>query len=136
MWHVLPLTWILNLSWDLKMCFDFKSNLTSAIGKFSKLWHLASYFSHHNAMAYDNDLKVNVTGILNAYISALIKEKVCCALGPEFDPDAGKSAIIVCSLYGLKSAGAAFHAHLADWMWNLGYTSCPAKPDLWYKEVK
>jgi hypothetical protein len=65
-------------------------------------------------MAYDNDLKVNVTGILNAYISALIKEKVCCALGPEFDPDAGKSAIIVCSLYGLKSAGAAFHAHLAD----------------------
>ncbi len=74
--------------------------------------------------------------ILNAYISAPIKEKVWCALGPEFGPDAGQSAIIVHALYGLKSAGATFHAHLADCMQHLGYTSCPANPDLWYKEVK
>ncbi len=40
------------------------------------------------------------------------------------------------SLYGLKSAGAAFHAHLADCMRHLGYTPCSANPDLWYKEVK
>jgi hypothetical protein len=57
-------------------------------------------------------------------------------LGPVFGPDAGKSAIIVRTLYGLKSTGAAFHAHLADCIRHLGYTSCPAKPDLWYKEVK
>jgi hypothetical protein len=56
-------------------------------------------------------------------------------LGPEFCFDAGKPAIIVCALYGLKSAGAAFHAHLADHMQHLGYTSCPADLDLWYKEV-
>jgi hypothetical protein len=83
-----------------------------------------------------NDLEVKAADILNAYISALIKEKVWCALGPEFGPDAGKSAIIVRALYGLKSAGAAFHAHLADCMQHLGYTSFPANPDLWYKEVK
>ena len=83
-----------------------------------------------------NDLEVKVADILNAYISALIKEKVWCALGQEFCPDAGKSAIIVCALCGLESAGAAFHAHLVDCMRQLGYTSCPADPDLWYKEVK
>jgi hypothetical protein len=83
-----------------------------------------------------NDLEVKAADILNAYISAPIKEKVWCAVGPEFGPDTGKSAIIVPALYGLKSAGAAFHAHLADCMQHLGYTSCPANPDLWYKEVK
>jgi hypothetical protein len=83
-----------------------------------------------------NDLEVKAADILNAYISAPIKAKVWCALGPEFGPDAGKSAIIVCALYGLKSADAAFHAHLVDCMQHLGYTSCPANLDLWYKEVK
>ncbi len=53
MWCVLPLTWISNLSQDSKIRFDFKSNLISAIGNFSKSQHLASYVSCHNAMAYD-----------------------------------------------------------------------------------
>ncbi len=83
-----------------------------------------------------NDLKVKAADIRNAYISAPIKEKVWCALGPEFGPDASKSVIFVRTLYGLKSADATFHAHLADCMRHLGYTSCPADPDLWYKEVK
>jgi hypothetical protein len=80
-----------------------------------------------------NDLKVKAADILNAYISALIKEKVWCALGPEFGSNAGKSAIIVRALYGLTSAGAAFHAHLVDCMRHLGYMSCPADPDLRYR---
>jgi hypothetical protein len=83
-----------------------------------------------------NDLEVNAADILNAYISAPIKENVWCALGPEFDPNAVKSAIIVRALYSLKSSGAVFHVHLADCMQHLGYTSCPANLDLWYKEVK
>ncbi len=83
-----------------------------------------------------NDLEVKAADILNAYISAPIKEKVWCALGPEFCPDSGKSAIIVRPLYGLKSTSAALHAHLADCIWHLSYTSCPADQDLWYKEVK
>jgi len=54
-------------------------------------------------------------------------------LGAEFGNDAGKSAVIVRALYGLKSAGAAFRAHLASFMRQMGYTSCKADPDLWYK---
>ncbi len=80
-----------------------------------------------------NDLNVKVGDVLNAYITAPITEKVWTVLGPEFGIDAGKSAIIVCTLYVLKSAGAAFCAHLASFMCQIGYTSCKADPDLWYK---
>ncbi len=82
-----------------------------------------------------NDLKVKVGGVLNAYITASVKEKVWTVLGPEFGHDAGKSAIIVSALYGLKSAGAAFQAHLASFMHQMGYTSCKVDPDLWLKAM-
>jgi len=84
-------------------------------------------------MAALNDLDVKVGDVLNAYITAPITEKVWTVLGPEFGNDAGKSAIIVRALYGLKSSGAAFRAHLASFMRQMEYTSCKADPDLWYK---
>ena len=37
------------------------------------------------------------------------------------------------ALYGLKSSGAAFHAHLADCMRSMGYTSCRGDNELWMK---
>ena len=37
------------------------------------------------------------------------------------------------ALYGLKFSGAAFHAHLADCMRSMGYTSCRGDNDLWMK---
>jgi hypothetical protein len=43
-----------NLSQDLKIRFDHKSNLTSVISNFANCDILASYASHPNAMAYDN----------------------------------------------------------------------------------
>jgi hypothetical protein len=55
-----------------------------------------------------NDLEVKVGDFLNTYITASVKEKVWTVLGPELGHDAGKSAIIVRALYGLKSAGAAY----------------------------
>jgi len=84
-------------------------------------------------MAALNDLNVKVGDVLNAYITAPITEKVWTVLGPEFGTDVGKRAIIVRALYGLKSAGAAFRAHLASFMRQMGHTSCKADPDLWYK---
>ena len=71
-----------------------------------------------------NDLEVKVGDVLNAYIMAPITEKVWTTLGPEFGEDHGKNARIVRALYGLKSAGAAFRAHLASCMRQLGFTSC------------
>jgi hypothetical protein len=82
-----------------------------------------------------NDLEVKVRDVLNAYITAPVKEKVWTVLGPEFGHDTGKSDIIVCALYGFKSAGAALRAHLASFMHQMGYTSYKADPDLWLKAV-
>lgn len=80
-----------------------------------------------------NDLEVRTADIENAYLTAPVGEKIWCVLGPEFGADAGKKAIIVRALYGLKSAGASFRNHLADCMRHLGWQSCIADQDLWMK---
>ena len=70
-----------------------------------------------------NDLEVKAGDVMNAYVTAPVTEKIWTKLGPEFGKNAGKLAIIVCAIYGLKSSGAAFRAHLADCMRHLGYES-------------
>lgn len=80
-----------------------------------------------------NDLQVKTSDIENAYLTAPVTEKLYIICGPEFGPDAGKRALIVRALYGLKSAGNSFRNHLADCMVTLGYESCRADQDLWYK---
>ena len=78
-----------------------------------------------------NDLEVKVAGTYNAYITSPVTEKIWTVLRKEFGQDAGKRAIIVRSLYGLKSAGAAFCNHLADCTKHLRYTTCCVDPDIW-----
>ena len=75
-------------------------------------------------MAALNDLEVKAADIQNAYLTAPVSEKIWTRLGPEFGSDSGKTAIIVRALYGLKSAGASFRNHLADYLRELGYVSC------------
>ena len=82
-----------------------------------------------------NDLEVMTSDIKNAYLQSPCDEKIHTVLGLEFGPDAGKKAIIVRALYGLKSAGASFGRHLADCMRTLGYLPCKADADLWYKPM-
>jgi hypothetical protein len=67
-------------------------------------------------MAALNDLEVKVGDVLNAYITVPITEKVWTVFGSKFGSDAGKTAVIVRALYGLKSAGVAFCAHLTSFM--------------------
>jgi hypothetical protein len=55
-----------------------------------------------------NDVDVNKADIENAYLTATLAEKIVTALCPEFGDDAGKRALIVRDLYGLKSAVADF----------------------------
>ena len=70
---------------------------------------------------------------MNAYVTPPCREKIWTVLGKEFETDQGKKAIIVRALYGLKSSGAAFHAHLEDCMRSMGYTSCRGDNDLLIK---
>ena len=64
-------------------------------------------------MAMFDSLEVKAEYIVNDYVMALNIEKRWTVLGPEFGDDAGKSAIIVTALYGLKCVDALFRAHLA-----------------------
>ena len=84
-------------------------------------------------MAALHDLEVKTGDIKNAYLTAPVAEKIWTVCGPEFGPDQGKRALIVRSLYGLKSAGASFRNHLANCMRSLGYQACLADQDVWYK---
>lgn len=84
-------------------------------------------------MAALNDLEVKTGDIQNAYLTAPCREKIATVCGPEFGDYQGQTAILVRALYGLKSSGAAFRNHLAECMRQLGYTSCPADPDVWMR---
>jgi hypothetical protein len=53
--------------------------------------------------------------------------------GPEFGSKAGSVMIVKKALYGLKSSGAAFCAHLAETLNNLNYKSTKANPDVWIR---
>jgi len=81
-----------------------------------------------------NNVVIWAADVLNAYITIPCHEKIWTTLGKEFGDECGWKSVIVRALYGLKSSGAAFRAHLARCMHEMGYRSCPADPDLWQKE--
>ncbi len=83
-----------------------------------------------------NNIDVLSTDIGNAYLNAKNREKVHVIVGPELfgDQHSGQYAVIVRALYGLKSAGAAWHSHLSKYIIDeLGYKSTVADPDVYLK---
>jgi hypothetical protein len=84
-------------------------------------------------LAVLNNFNVKMADIENAYLTDPITEKIWTVLGLEFGYDAGKRALIVRALYGLKSAGVVFRNHLAECMKHLGWDPCRADRDLWMK---
>ena len=84
-------------------------------------------------LAAFNGLEVLAADIENAYLRAPCREKVWTRGGPEFGSYEGHVFIIVKALYGLKSSGAAFRAHLAEVLDNIGFRSSMADPDVWMR---
>jgi len=80
-----------------------------------------------------NGLPVCACDIQNAYLQApATSEKHCVICGPEFGiEDVGKTAIIVRTLYGGKSAGADYWRHIRSAMSSMNFKPCPANPDVW-----
>ena len=77
-----------------------------------------------------NGLDVLAADIQNAYLIAPCKEKIFTVAGPEFGSDQGKVFIIVRSLYGLESSGAAFRSLLAETLHDLGHIPSCADGDV------
>ena len=61
-----------------------------------------------------NDLKILACDIQNAYSTANYRKTKYTIAGPEFGSEAGCVLIVRKTLYGVKSSGAAFRAHLAN----------------------
>ena len=80
-----------------------------------------------------NGLEVLACDIENAYVTANCREKIYTIAGPEFGSEAGSIMIIRKALYGLKSSGAAFRAHLAETLYELSYKPTKADPDVWIR---
>jgi hypothetical protein len=68
-----------------------------------------------------NGLDIMSCDLENAYLNAKCKEKIWFKGGIECGANQGKVLIVVCALYGLKSAGASWRAMLAQALHDLGF---------------
>eukprot|EP00590_Aulacoseira_subarctica_P009613 CAMPEP_0172432188 /NCGR_PEP_ID=MMETSP1064-20121228/61925_1 /TAXON_ID=202472 /ORGANISM="Aulacoseira subarctica , Strain CCAP 1002/5" /LENGTH=215 /DNA_ID=CAMNT_0013179309 /DNA_START=1407 /DNA_END=2051 /DNA_ORIENTATION=- len=85
-------------------------------------------------LAASNDVDILAADIGNAYLNADTREKVHTTLGLEFGQNfQGRTAVICKALYGLKSSGAAWRAHLASTLHDLQYHFSLADPDIWLR---
>jgi Reverse transcriptase (RNA-dependent DNA polymerase) len=80
-----------------------------------------------------NDINVLACDIQNAYLTADCRERIYIIAGPEFGSEVGSIMVVKKALYGLKSSGAAFRAHLAETLHDLGYSPTKADPDVWIR---
>jgi hypothetical protein len=82
-----------------------------------------------------NGIDIMSCDLENAYLNAPCREKIWFEGGIECGEDHGKVCVLVRSLYGLKSAGAAFRSSLAQVIQDLGYESSKADPDVWMRKA-
>eukprot|EP00978_Attheya_sp_CCMP212_P010976 scaffold26772_cov27-Attheya_sp.AAC.1 len=80
-----------------------------------------------------NDLSVLVADVGNAYLNAPCREKIWFTAGKEFGSGAGTKIVLVRALYGLKTSGAAWKAHISGNMRELGFEPSDADPDVWMR---
>ena len=82
-----------------------------------------------------NDLNILSADVQNAYINAPVgNDKIYIIAGKEFGATlAGRPAIIVRALYGLRGSGARWRDHMAATLRDAGYISCKADPDVWMR---
>ena len=82
-----------------------------------------------------NALDLVSVDITNAYVHADCREKVATIAGPEFGEYEGYTVLIVKALYGLKSSGAAWHAHLSERLRAMKFIPSRADSDMWMREA-
>ena len=87
-----------------------------------------------NIIAKNESLECLAGDVGNAYLHALTKEKVYVRCGLEFGEEfKDRIAIVVKSLYGLKSSGNRWHSHFANTLYSMGFKPTRYDHDVWYK---
>ena len=79
-----------------------------------------------------NELEVMACNIQNAYLTTDCCKKIWTRAGPEFGLEASTIMFIRKALYGLRSSGATFRAHLAETLYDIGFVPTRADPDVWH----
>jgi Reverse transcriptase (RNA-dependent DNA polymerase) len=83
-----------------------------------------------------SDLNLIMFDVGNAYLNAQTTEKLYCYAGKEFGAEEeGSMMIIKWALYRLKSSWAAYRAHFATTLMEIGFHACKADPDVWLREA-
>ena len=80
-----------------------------------------------------NGLEVIAADVENAFLTDPLRDKVCSRVGPELSIREVKVLIIKQALYGIKSYGSAFCAFLAVKLYDIGFKSRIADPDVWIR---
>jgi len=132
-----------HIVWDVKMDFTRKARYVAGGHRTDppKAITYSSVVSRETIriallVAGLNGLNLRLTDIGNAYLTAPVTERYYVVAGDEFGPLKGRVLKIVRALYGLKSAGAAFRAHLASVLRDhLHFYACEADPDLWLRKA-
>jgi len=81
-------------------------------------------------LAVLNDLDAFAAIVGNAYLNAPFREKIWTRAGKEFGSDKGCIMIIMQTLYGLSTSGAAWRAAFAEKLTEMGYKSTKADPNV------
>ena len=81
-----------------------------------------------------DDMEPWATDIGNAYLEALMNEKVCIRAGPEFGDLEGHLLIIYKALYGLRLSGKAFGQMLQEFLLELGFVPSLAKASIYMRK--
>ena len=115
-----------------KACFAAGRHTTEAPASMT----YSSVVSHDSVclaflIAVLNDINIMSVHLENAFIQAPCHEKIWFKGGLKCGKDYGKVCIVVHSLYGLKSTGAAFWSALAQTLQDLRFTSTKVDPDIW-----
>ncbi len=76
-----------------------------------------------------NGLDIMACDLENVYLNTRCKEKIL--FEGRIECGANKLCIFVHALYGLKSAGASWHATLVQALHDIGFVSTTADPDVW-----
>jgi len=82
-----------------------------------------------------NGLLIMVGDVGNAYLEAKTRELIYIIAGPEFGPLEGKILLIDKALYGLKTSGARYREHFADYLRSKGWKQSKADPDIWMMDM-
>ena len=77
-----------------------------------------------------NGLKFLACDIQNAFLTVKCREKCYSRSGPELGLDRGKLMLITRALYRLKTSSASFRSYLEETLYEMGYTTTKADPNV------